>query len=136
MEVEKEISALKQEVRELYRAGQFGDALELAQGTKKMVEEHYGRSHPVFASSVNDIALFHKVLGEHTFAIEAYQEALSVYKDIVGEDHPSFATTLHNLGLLFKAMAESSSGIEKQVMFDRAAENLGVYICVAFAILF
>jgi hypothetical protein len=126
MEIEKEISGLKQEVRALYSVGKFGDALELAQGTKKIVEEHYGRNHPVFASSVNDIALFHKVLGEHQFAIEAYKEALTVYKEIVGEEHPSFATTLHNLGLLFKAMAESSSGMEKQVMFDRAAENLGM----------
>lgn len=124
MDIEREIAQLKQEARELYRMGKFGDGLELALGCKGIVEGHFGREHPVFASSLNDIALFHKMMGEHEQAVEAYREAPTVYKDIVGEDHPSFATTLHNLGLLFKSMADISSGLEKQVMLDRAAENL------------
>lgn len=124
MEIEKDIASLQRYVRECYQAGLFSDAIDGAKESLKVIDGHFGKEHPVYASTLNDMAVMHKMMGEHEKAIESYQEALSIYKEIVGEEHPSFGTTLHNLGLLFKAMAEQATSLEKQVMLDRAEENL------------
>ena len=69
-----------------------------------------GKDNTMYASSLSNIALMQKSLGETDEATNNYSEALHIYSDIVGKQHPSYASTLANLGILFKTAAESSKG--------------------------
>lgn len=61
MEIEKDIAALQRYVRECFNTGQFGDAIDSAEESLKIINAHFGKDHPVYASTLNDMAVMHKV---------------------------------------------------------------------------
>lgn len=83
---------------------------------------HFGEKHPVYASTITNIALMYKNLGRMEDAVESYEFALQVYKESVGELHASFATTLHNLGSVYRTLSLSATGMERVNALHRAME--------------
>jgi hypothetical protein len=61
MEIEKDIASLQRYVRECYQAGLFSDAIDGAKESLKVIDGHFGKEHPVYASTLNDMAVMHKV---------------------------------------------------------------------------
>jgi tetratricopeptide (TPR) repeat protein len=117
------IGQMQGEYRAQYSRGNYEDALEVAQMCSAKIEQHFGAEHPVFASSLNDVAIMHKMLGQLQFAVDAYQRALTVYEDVIGKENPKYVTTLYNMGLVFKALAEQGSSLEKQVVLWTAQQT-------------
>jgi hypothetical protein len=73
MEIEKDIATLQRYVRECYNTGQFSDAIDGAAESLKIIDAHFGKEHPVYASTLNDMAVMHKV-GWNLFASQREQE--------------------------------------------------------------
>lgn len=122
VQVEQDIAAMQREIRDAYSVGNFQAALEVSLECRDVVQGHFGESHPVFASTITNIALMYKNMGQLEEAIESYEYALRVYKDSVGEQHASFATTLHNLGSVYQTMAHSVKGMERVSALHRAQD--------------
>lgn len=86
------------------------------------MKDHFGDKHPVFASTITNIALMYKNLGRMEEAVESYEYALQVYKESVGEQHASFATTLHNLGSVYRTLTLSAAGMERVNALHRSLD--------------
>ncbi|KAI9916851.1 hypothetical protein PsorP6_018132 [Peronosclerospora sorghi] len=119
---EQDIAAMQRAIREAYNSGDFQTALDVGLQCRDVVKAHFGEKHPVYASTVTNIALMYKNMGQMEEAIESYEFALETYKASVGEQHASFATTLYNLGLVYRAVALSSTSIERVNALHRALE--------------
>ncbi|TYZ65938.1 hypothetical protein PybrP1_004850 [[Pythium] brassicae (nom. inval.)] len=121
-QVEQDIAAMQREIRDAYNAGNFNEALEVGVSCRDVVRGHFGDKHPVFASTITNIALMYKSMGQTEEAIESYEYALQVYKESVGEQHASFATTLHNLGSVYRTLSLSATGMDRVGSLHRALE--------------
>ncbi|CAI5717174.1 unnamed protein product [Hyaloperonospora brassicae] len=122
VDVEQDIAALQRDIRTAYNSGAYQAALDAGLQCRDLVKTHFGEDHAVYASTVTNIALMHKNMGQLDEAIEAYEFALQTYKASVGEQHASFATTLYNLGLVYRAMALSSTGLDRVTALHRALD--------------
>ena len=134
MDIERHLSGLQRSVVGLYRSGDYSRALEIAQHAQRESAEYFGKGHPVVASSWNNIALMHKMLGQYDEAIQAYLMATETYRETAGDHHPQFISTLANLGMCFQAAAlapksgRSASvgggGLDRAPLLERAVETL------------
>ncbi|KAG1684655.1 hypothetical protein DVH05_010622 [Phytophthora capsici] len=122
VQVEQDIAAMQREIRDTYNSGDYQAALEAGMQCRDLVKSHFGENHPVYASTITNIALMHKNLGQMEEAVESYEFALQTYKASVGEQHASFATTLYNLGLVYRSLAISSTGMERVNSLHRALD--------------
>ncbi|OQR91662.1 hypothetical protein ACHHYP_04491 [Achlya hypogyna] len=122
VDVEADIAGMQQKIREFYMEGDFESALDMATICRDRVAEHFGKDHPVYASTLNNMALMQKNMSQLTEAIATYEEALRVYKECVGESHASFATTLHNLGGVYRLQSHILSGMQKVEALDNALD--------------
>ncbi|DBA00573.1 TPA: hypothetical protein N0F65_007702 [Lagenidium giganteum] len=122
VEAEQDIALLQRQIRDAYNVGNYSEALETALTCRDAVRDHFGEQHPVYASTIVNIALMYKSLGKMEEAVESYEHALRVYKESVGEQHASFATTLHNLGSVYRTLTHSATGMERVNMLHRAQE--------------
>ncbi|CAI5720836.1 unnamed protein product [Peronospora effusa] len=122
VQMEQDIAVMQREIRDAYNSGDYKSALDAGLQCRDLVKGHFGENHPVYASTVTNIALMYKNLGQMEEAIEAYEFALQTYKASVGEQHASFATTLYNLGLVYRAQAISIAGMERVNALHRALE--------------
>lgn len=110
---EARLRTLQHKMQQMYAAGSFAAARDAAQECRNIALSHFGPDHPVSASSVNNLALMHKSLGQDERATELYREALSLYRMSVGEIHRSTATVACNLALLLRdTAARSAAGRE------------------------
>ena len=76
METEKDVAGALRGVQELYRAGQYQEALEASLAMRDWLERELGEDHPVYASCLNNIALMHKMLDDCEEAVHWYSQAL------------------------------------------------------------
>ena len=102
VDIEKELFRLKRAIGGYYSVGKYGDALKIAIQLEEKTLEIFGKSSPVYASSVNNVGLMHKMLGNTEFAMNKYIHALQIYEISVGKYHSSYLSTLTNLGVLYK----------------------------------
>ncbi|KAF0689139.1 Aste57867_19411 [Aphanomyces stellatus] len=120
--VESEIAGMQQKIREFYSKGDFVSGLEIAEICRDTVKVHFGEEHPVYASTLNNMALMQKNLSLLEESIATYEHALRVYKACVGENHASWATTLHNLGGVHRLHSHALTGMKKIESLDLALE--------------
>ena len=124
---EEEIKLLQDELRRLHAQAEYDHALMRATELVDRCEEHFGKKHPATASSYNDMAVMHKLVGQFKEAKDKFYKALSVYEEIVGVNHLSYASALHNLGVLEKDQArldDSLSSLERIQVLDSAIVQL------------
>ena len=88
---------------ELYRAGQYGEAVPLAEQAIAIRKRLLGEKHPAYANSLNNLALLYQAQGNPTKAEPLYLEALAIDKQALGQNHPDYATDLINLAALYRA---------------------------------
>jgi tetratricopeptide (TPR) repeat protein len=78
----------------------------------------------MFASSLSNVALMHRMKGEFEDANILYTDSLQLYEKLGGKSSQSYATALMNLGICYKLQAVSSKGMEKMQLLERAEEAL------------
>jgi tetratricopeptide (TPR) repeat protein len=111
---EAEIATLQNELKEALQDGSLSRAMELAEALVESSEKLFGKSHPVYASSLNNLALVLKQRGLYLESISKYDEALKIYEQVLGKQHPNVAATLSNLGLLHITVSRhDSKGLSK-----------------------
>mmetsp|Transcript_12715 Transcript_12715/g.19170 ORF Transcript_12715/g.19170 Transcript_12715/m.19170 type:complete len:402 (+) Transcript_12715:1-1206(+) len=127
MQTEQAIQGMQTEIRHLYANNEYEQALMMAAELVERCEVHFGKSHPVTASSYNNMAVMHKVLGQFEESREKYHQALRVYDEIVGKKHLSYAAALHNLGILEKDQARidtERNAMDRMALLESAIEQL------------
>ena len=91
---------LNDEVRELYRTGQYARAVVVGKKALKVAEQIVGPDHPSVATSLNNLAALYETQGEYAAAEPLYKRALNIDEEALGPDHHAVATTLNNLAEL------------------------------------
>ena len=72
LNAERHLAELQRSVVSLYRSGDYAAALEAARHARAESADYFGKGHPVVASSWNNVALMHKMLGEYDDAVQAF----------------------------------------------------------------
>uniref|UniRef100_A0A7S2SG07 Kinesin light chain n=1 Tax=Mucochytrium quahogii TaxID=96639 RepID=A0A7S2SG07_9STRA len=125
LEAEKEIRSIQEEVHDLWKKGDVGEAKGKAVLSMEMIRHYYGRANPIYASAVNNLGIMNKAQGKYMDAVDLFAEAISLYKDTVDRKHPSYHITLNNLGVCYKELATTElKGVEKANCLKSAKEVL------------
>ena len=96
-----EVANLQAQVRYLYQAGKYAEAIPVAQRALGLAELEYGLDHPQVGTSVNDLgALFH-VQGRYTEAEPLLKRGLALREKSLGPEHADVALSLRNLAFLY-----------------------------------
>ena len=119
---------LNQQVIGLYRAGRYGEAVELAEEALALRRSLLGERHPDVATSLNNLALLYSAQGRYGEAEPLLEEALGLRRELLGERHPDVATSLNNLALLYSAqgrygeaepLLEEALGLRRELLGER-----------------
>ena len=94
--IDIETQKLINNFRNYYMSSDYNNALIAAKELRKFAFYNYGDKHPVFASSINNQALIHKLLGEYQIAHNLYEFSVTVYEKCVGKEHVSYVIALTN----------------------------------------
>jgi CHAT domain-containing protein len=72
------------------------------------MNEGLGENHPVYSSSLNDLAALYYKMGDYTKAEPLFQKALEIRRKALGENHPDYAHALSYLAPLYYEMGDYS----------------------------
>ena len=71
--------------------------------------EKYHRESPDYITSLNNLGILYKTMGDYKSAEPFYKKSLEIRKKILGAEHPDYASSLNNLGILYKTMGDYKS---------------------------
>src|SRR5580704_472194 len=100
-----EASTLSQQMKELYRAGKYAEALPLAQKSLALREKQFGPDDANVAMPLNDLGTIHYNLGQYAVAEPLYKRSLAIRERTLGSENLEVAMLLNNLGDLYRAEA-------------------------------
>jgi CHAT domain-containing protein/tetratricopeptide (TPR) repeat protein len=86
----------------LFHDGKFAPATRRAREAAAIRKELLGKRHPLYAFSLNVVAMMRQSLGEHREALALYEEVLQITRGTLGEVHPSYAAVLNNLATFYQ----------------------------------
>lgn len=89
--------------------GRYADAISLAEKALRLREQSLGPKHPVIASTLNRLAVFHVLNGEHKLAIALYNRALGINQRAFGLEHTVTADTLDGMGSAYLGLDDYKS---------------------------
>jgi hypothetical protein len=113
-----EWDTLNREVKNLYRAGHYDQAIVVAKKALEVAEYNVGPHHPAVATSLNNLALLYYAKGDYAAAEPLYKRALAIDEKALGPTHPDVATSLNNLAALYRVMQRDA---EATLLEQRAA---------------
>lgn len=96
---------------QLYRQGQYAQALTQLQRALAIREKALGPDHPDVATSLNNLASLHKAQGQYAEALPLYRRSLTIWEKALGPDHPDVATSLNNLAALYQAQGQYAEAL-------------------------
>src|SRR5262249_38057145 len=96
-----DINELNKRVLELYRAGRYSDAIQIAQRVLAIREKALGRDHPDVAGALNNLARLYSDQGRYADAEPLYRQSLAISEKVLGRDHPDVARSLNGLAVLY-----------------------------------
>ena len=97
-----DIEALDAEVIRLYEAGQYAEAVPIAERVLAMREKELGPEHSKVATALNNLAALYNNLVRYADAEPLYKRALAIDERALGPDHPGIAAALNNLAELYR----------------------------------
>lgn len=92
---------LSDQVKALYAAGRYEEAVPLAQQALQAAESQFGADSPEAGTCVNNLALLDKELGRYDQAEPLFLRALRIAEQGAGPDAPLTAVALGNLAGLY-----------------------------------
>ena len=111
---------LNQQMAELYKKGQYDDAIKVAEEALNVAEKTFGKKHPYVSVSLNNIALLYIAQGEYAKAESLYEQSLKIAEDILGENHPQLISILENMAKCCDELGEYDRATE----LEQRAENI------------
>jgi tetratricopeptide (TPR) repeat protein len=80
------------------------------------ITEH-GPDHPDVATSLNKLAILHRVMGQHMQALLQHERALAISEATLGPNHPAVAENLNDFAVLLQAMGQHEQALP---LYERA----------------
>ena len=96
----------------LVHAGNYDDALPLAERALEIAEKELGPDHPYVGHLLNELGLLHLNKGTYTKAQPLYQRALAINQKARGPEHPETIESMRGLGATYGALDEFQKGEE------------------------
>src|SRR6476469_7538523 len=96
-----EAVVLNTRVIELYNAGQYAEAIPLAQRALSIRERALGPDHPDLASLLENLAALYATQGQYVEAEALYKRSLAIREKIVGPEDPSLVPLLNDLAFVY-----------------------------------
>uniref|UniRef100_A0A6S8C904 Kinesin light chain n=1 Tax=Aplanochytrium stocchinoi TaxID=215587 RepID=A0A6S8C904_9STRA len=121
---ESDLAEKQMLVRELYAQNNLDKAVATASECVELASSIFGKQHPVYASSLNNLALLNKEIGNYTAAIDNYSQSIGIYKEIIGYEHESTATAMNNLAETYKTYGDRSKGMQKHQLYLNSLDLL------------
>ena len=116
-QIKDELRQLSEQVEQLYKQGEYGKAIPLAERALALKKKIYGEEHPRVALSLNNLALLYFKQGNYAKAEPLLKRSLTIFKKALGKQHPKVATNLNNLGLLY---SEQGNYAKAEPLYQRS----------------
>jgi CHAT domain-containing protein/Tfp pilus assembly protein PilF len=112
-----ELSALNLQVEQLYQAGKYGEATDIAKRALGLAERLFGPDHADIGTALNNLALLYRRQGRYAEAEPLYKRALAIDEKVLGSDHPHVGRDLNNLAQVYSSEGQY---IEAEPLMRRA----------------
>ena len=99
-----EADKLEQEIKALYQAGKYAEAIPFALQLLESREKTFGPEHPITALTINNLANFYNDSGDYAKAEPLYQRSLNIREKALGPEDPKTADSLNDLAALYDKM--------------------------------
>lgn len=76
-----------------YNNNNLPNAIKYSEEALALIEQMYGKDHPDYATTLDNIATCYSNLGDYNKAIEYYNELITIQEKTIGTEHQDFATT-------------------------------------------
>jgi tetratricopeptide (TPR) repeat protein len=97
------LTTLNQQFAQLYAAGKYAEAMDVAKDALTMAERVFGADHPNVVIHINNLALLYRVQRNYGDTEALYRRALAISEKALGKNHPNVGAALLNLTLLYQA---------------------------------
>ncbi|KAJ8907919.1 hypothetical protein NDN08_008022 [Rhodosorus marinus] len=109
---EQDLETLIMDFKQKYVEGKYREAKLLGEKCVLVSKDLRGLSDPVTASTLNNLAIILKRLGNLHYAEKVYSEAISIYNSIYGPTHQNTMTAISNRALLMRRLGKSQEALE------------------------
>jgi tetratricopeptide (TPR) repeat protein len=106
-----ERSAIYQDFRSRFDAGNFSDALPLAARVVELTKSQYGVEAPELANPLSNLATTYYRMLEHGKALDSYREALSILDLQSNPVDPRLVPVLHGMGVALRGLQRDPEAI-------------------------
>lgn len=106
---------LQESISQLYQAGEYVDAIPLAESAYGKRLSALGRFHPDTGEILNNRALLHLKTDEYEKSNKLFAETKEIFAATVGTNHPDYSQCLNNLAALAEAEADYSNAESYQL---------------------
>jgi tetratricopeptide (TPR) repeat protein/CHAT domain-containing protein len=116
-----DLTTLNKQVRQLYKAAKYAEALPIAERYVAATKKRYGEEHTAYATATDWLANLLQDTNRLAEAEPHYRRALAIYEKNFGTDDPAVAKVLNNLALLLK---DTNRREEAETLYKR---SLAIY---------
>lgn len=106
-----------------YAAGNYAEALPLAQRDARYCQTTFGEGDPRYASALNNLAITHEALNQVKEAEPLHAKALSIREKTLAPDHVDIAESAYRLGRIYRHRrhAEAESLLKRSLAIREKA---------------
>ena len=97
-----ELHTLNHQVKQLYEAGKYSEAIPLAEKSLELTRAQEGEDSPQTAVRTSWLATLYQEQGRYADAEPLFKRALAIREKALGPDHPDVAQSLNNLAVLYQ----------------------------------
>ena len=92
--------------------GDYNKSLEYNMQALGIYGKVFGKEHPDYAISLNNIGLDYSNLGDHNKSLEYNLQALEIREKVFGKEHPDYATSLNNIAVNYSHLGDYKKSLE------------------------
>jgi CHAT domain-containing protein/tetratricopeptide (TPR) repeat protein len=121
------LDALNQQVVQLYGAGKYAEATDIAQRALALTERQLGPNHTRVAPVLNNLAELYQAQGRYAEAEPLYERAIAIAEKTLGPDHPDVGKRFGNLAVMYLIQgryAEAEPLLKRALVIDEKALGL------------
>ena len=118
-EDQKKLSSLQQKIDELDHAGNYREAVPIAEEHRKLSEKTWGDVDPRTATSLNKLGELYHEMGNYRGARTLCDRALEIREKSLGSEHPETAASLAMLAEIYQSTADY---IQAEALFQRSLQ--------------
>jgi tetratricopeptide (TPR) repeat protein len=100
------LSSLQQKIEELDHAGNYHEAIPLAQDALKLVESTVGSERPETAAACDKLGELYRKNGDYAKAKPLCKRGLEIREKVLGADDAHTAQSLNNLAALYYSIGD------------------------------